>query len=342
MKYCRQCGNQVPDDTRFCGHCGYKFEQTQQPQEPINPSFIEHPPHVAEKQKTFQSPEPYPNNYQSNKNTNIENNFIGRQWEKFRNTSNKNKLIIVVVLLIILCCSCSMVLSVINKTGQALGVISTNTPFYTKTPAPTNTEGPTSTPKPTNTARPTHTPLPTNTTEATPSPVVLKGTGDSVVDFIFPDVPAIAHIISTSPGGNFAVWSKGDSEDLLVNTIGAYDGILPINLQQGEQVKRFKVNATGEWSITISHISSSRKLKVPGSINGNGDDVFILNGEVPDIATISCSQSSGNFAVWSYGNQSDLLVNTIGAYDGKVELSQDTVLIKIKAEGPWKVDISNK
>ena len=35
MKFCHQCGEQNPDKAKFCGHCGYKFEITQKPQESI-------------------------------------------------------------------------------------------------------------------------------------------------------------------------------------------------------------------------------------------------------------------------------------------------------------------
>jgi hypothetical protein len=75
--------------------------------------------------------------------------------------------------LFVLCCACSFGLGAVRSTGQAIGMVATNTPkpAATNTPIPTNTPKPTNTPEATNTAQPTSTPLPTNTPEATNTPL---------------------------------------------------------------------------------------------------------------------------------------------------------------------------
>lgn len=82
-------------------------------------------------------------------------------------------------------CAVSVLLGVLRGTGQAIGIIPTNTPVPTRTapptPAPTETPGPTNTPAPTDTARPTRTPEPTNTPRATSTPRPPTETPDPAV-----------------------------------------------------------------------------------------------------------------------------------------------------------------
>jgi len=47
MKFCHQCGKQVPDNAKFCGFCGYKFE-TVQTQQSVSQPVIMPPPNVSQ------------------------------------------------------------------------------------------------------------------------------------------------------------------------------------------------------------------------------------------------------------------------------------------------------
>jgi hypothetical protein len=38
----------------------------------------------------------------------------------------------------------------------------------------------------------------------------------------------------------------------------------------------------------------------------------------PDLLKVDASQAKGNFAIWGYGNDRDLLVNEIAPYSGTV------------------------
>jgi hypothetical protein len=75
--------------------------------------------------------------------------------------------------LIVICCVCSVGLGAVRGTGQAVGLVATNTPspLPTNTPAPTATPEATHTPLPTATLEATHTPEPTPTLAATAAPV---------------------------------------------------------------------------------------------------------------------------------------------------------------------------
>jgi hypothetical protein len=230
----------------------------------------------------------------------------------------------------------------------------------TNTPKPTNTEKPSNTPAPTNTKRPTNTPAPTKTKKPTltpkpptktlaptnePDPVILTGSGDSIVDFENPFGIAIVHITGNSSSRHFAVTSygeNGETIELLVNTTDAYDGIRPLDFMEGQHTTRFEVKANGEWTIEVLPISSARVIDIPGSIEGVGDEVIVLSGSPPDTATITGNDAGRHFAVISYGKISDLLVNTTDPYNGTVIMQTGTILIEIKAIGPWTIDIKAK
>lgn len=74
------------------------------------------------------------------------------------------------------------------------------------------------------------------------------------------------------------------------------------------------------------------------SYDGVGDTVLRVDvHEEPRVATFRHNGSS-NFAVWAVGSQGenqDLLVNTIGPYEGQARLPAGSVLLSITSEGDW-------
>jgi hypothetical protein len=81
-------------------------------------------------------------------------------------------------------------------------------------------------------------------------------------------------------------------------------------------------------------------------LSGRGDKV--VRFKIPEDAAAMASFShggSGNFAVWtldSSGDETDLLVNEIGKYSGRVLFDEDghSVAFKITASGKWSVNIN--
>lgn len=198
---------------------------------------------------------------------------------------------------------------------------------------------------PTATLPPTETPLPTETPTPVPTlaPIILQGTGDSVVDVQKPDIAMVARIVYNG-GSNFAVWNvdaNGNDIDLLVNTIGAYQGVVPIDFLQSEYTARFKITASGAWQIELLSLASARRETIPGTFQGTGDDVIYLDGATPDLLTANATGSS-NFIVWEYGTARDLLINEIAPYTGTVAMSRNTVLIVVNATGPWAIEIKTR
>lgn len=213
------------------------------------------------------------------------------------------------------------------------------------TPLPTNTLLPTDTPRATDTpAPPTATPKPTKTFTPmpTPKPIVASGNGDAVVKLENPYEVAIVHINGNAGSRFFAVknfGSDGANYDLLVNTTDPYDGVRPLDFKQGEHTTRFEVKAEGKWAIEILPVSSAVKLNVPGKLEGKGDQVIVLTGDKPDTAKIQGNAAKRFFGVKSYGDVSDLLVNTVEPYNGEVIVDSSTLVLEVRAEGGWSIEM---
>jgi hypothetical protein len=216
-------------------------------------------------------------------------------------------------------------------------------PSNTSVPAPTSSPAPTNTPLPTDTPRPTNTPPPTSTNTPLPEPIVFSGSGDNVVEVQKWSGPAILRI-SYAGSSNFVVWNYGaDGEkiDLLVNTIGTYEGTRPLDFLDSEFTTRLQIESSGQWEITILPLIQVRTELVPGTFTGNGDDVVYLDGS-PDLLKIDASTAKSNFVIWGFGQVRDLLVNEIAPYDGVVIVGSGIFILAIEAEGDWSIEVTSK
>lgn len=198
----------------------------------------------------------------------------------------------------------------------------------------------TQTAAPTKTPQPTKTPLPTSTPTQMIPPQVFSGNGDDVIT-INPVGPAIVDI-EYSGGSNFIVQnydSGGQLIDLLVNTIGSYSGRIEMDFIVGQDTSMIQVQASGPWSITITPYQDAplEMISVPGTYQGNGDNILYLIGDA-SIAEFEASGDS-NFIVWSAGDSKELIVNEIAPYSGTVIIPGAPILLIIRAEGNWTVSL---
>jgi hypothetical protein len=69
---------------------------------------------------------------------------------------------------------------------------------------------------------------------------------------------------------------------------------------------------------------------------GQGDEVLIMESAAFGPARLTHDGES-NFAVWAYGDSTELLVNEIGHYRGRVLLPDGTVVLDIQADGKWSI-----
>lgn len=208
----------------------------------------------------------------------------------------------------------------------------------TSTPVPTATR----TPKPSNTPRPINTSTTSPTETPSPEPITLSGSGDDIIDFVKWEGAAIG-IFTNSGSSNFIVRSfddEGEYVDLLINTIGSYQGTVPIDFAPDEHTSRLEIKSSGTWEIEILPLGFARYSNVPGIITGKSDDVVILTGEKPDLLK-AISTGESNFIVWAYSpSDRDLVFNEIAPYTGTAMLDSSTIVLTISAEGDWSLDVT--
>lgn len=161
----------------------------------------------------------------------------------------------------------------------------------------------------------------------------VSGYGDDVVS----DVQVgdgLYRIRFTNDGSrNFIVraYDADDDKDLLVNTIGSYDGSV---LLLGKAPYSFEIKSSGSWSYKIERIGDTDE----SSFSGTGDHV-----------TDKFSASTGSWQFTHDGSHNFIVravttkglttvVNEIGPYDGKVRVdvpSGSGLAFVVVADGSW-------
>ena len=190
-----------------------------------------------------------------------------------------------------------------------------------------------------------------STTEETPEPeptlevpadIVYSGTGDSILAIALPDGPGQVAVATLTHDGsrNFAIFSLDAGmaqQDLIVNTIGPYQGTVLFNAGFGGDPSSLEITADGNWTVTMKSVLSLRQFS-GNAVTGVGDDVVLYLGDA-GAATIS-HDGSRNFAIWLYGDSTDLAVNEIGPYNGTVRWMAGPSVVAVTADGNWGVTVN--
>jgi hypothetical protein len=190
------------------------------------------------------------------------------------------------------------------------------------------------------TAAPTvQTPKPTPTPE--PSPVVLSGKGDFATDPV--KLTFVANVTLTHAGArNFIVYeNQGTARNLLVNTIGPYQGTRPL-WAEGQTLdgpRTFEIKADGAWTLTMTPIKC---CATDGAFAGHGDAVStsITTTDTSSKPWEISHTGTRNFIVYlRCDTGSNLVVNKIGAYSGSalVSLSKSFCIWDVRADGDWSI-----
>lgn len=170
-----------------------------------------------------------------------------------------------------------------------------------------------------------------------PNPVTYTGNSDDVVTIHKPGGtgPVLAKI--SYHGANNFIVKTPDSAQLLVNTIGSYEGTTLLDPSDGDNTSRLQVSASGPWAIKLSPLTAATSY-TGGTYKRAGDQVLEVTNGALSTATFASSAMQSNFIVTEYpasGNQ-NLLVNVVAppAYHGTVPLSAPS-LLSITAVGLW-------
>ena len=196
------------------------------------------------------------------------------------------------------------------------------TPSTTHTPVPSATRTRTITPSPS--ASPTVTRTPTRTVTPAPTPQVFQGSGSGTVNLPRDAVGVlrITHGASTEPFTVTGVGSREQRVSFLVNTTGAYEGRIPLNLLLPNAVTTLHIDGPGPWGVRYDPIPAyDRWLESRSVINGVGDDVWFSRGRSVDSLQISGNAARKRFSVLVLGSDAyELAVNTIDPYSGEYRM----------------------
>lgn len=104
----------------------------------------------------------------------------------------------------------------------------------------------------------------------------------------------------------------------------------------------FAVETEGDWTITISPISTAKVIN-PKSYSGSGADVVKFSTASKGLKKLTVTHDGeSNFFVRpisSKGKQGFSLVNEIGEYKGTTLLPNDTLYLAIIGDGNWTISV---
>jgi len=170
---------------------------------------------------------------------------------------------------------------------------------------------------------------------APPTQFYYSGKGDDVVfNLVANNTYTILHFTHDGTR-NFAVqvYDADDRRDLLVNTIGRYEGYV---LLSKKSTYKLDITADGDWSVRVIPFQHTDSML----FSGTGD--MVTSAFIADTTDWQFTHDGNrNFAVYQYSlSNRDLLVNTIGRYDGaKVSsIRKGTAsFFVIIADGEWTI-----
>jgi len=181
-----------------------------------------------------------------------------------------------------------------------------------------------------------------------PSPIMLSGTGQEATSKFSLERGISIFEMKHDGTRNFAIVlydTNGEYINLLVNTIGRFDGSKLSSINTKDEYL-LDISADGNWEVEIKQPRPTTGRSVPLTLSGAGQktsEIFYLNTGITRFKMKH--DGNRNFAIVLYnanGEYTDLLVNTIGSFDGSKATSISKAglyLLDITADGNWEVSI---
>lgn len=140
----------------------------------------------------------------------------------------------------------------------------------------------------------------------------------------------------------YLVNDRGREVELLVNTIGSYNGVSGIGVKEGEYL--IDIDVPSSWAVEIEQPRPATARTPPQSYSGDSPDVLgplQLTG-LTRVAMTYTGQS--NFIVYlqnDRGQTIDLLANEIGHVRGSTAVPGDGGIywLTVEAEGAWAIKV---
>lgn len=178
--------------------------------------------------------------------------------------------------------------------------------------------------------------------------IVVRGSGTDVVSVSKPVGPMLAVIRTVgSTNTNFIVYSRlgGDQGALLANEIGSTELVAPLDFKEfgssAPQTTGFEVRSDTSWEIVLIPLSAAGNFGKGATIGEARSTVWHYTGSA-GTAHLTNRNAASNFIVVAYNadtSYSGLLVNEIGAFDGRVPIKADQYL-EIISDGAWTITAS--
>lgn len=167
-------------------------------------------------------------------------------------------------------------------------------------------------------------------------PVEHSGEGDGVIEL---DGITQAMVTASHDGEHYFSLSGLDENneptgDLLVNALGAYEGVTALGIHDLAEPVRIEVTADGSWTVTLAPLAGAPAL--PES--GTGDGVFKYEGDAGTWHAVHTGEHYFSLSVYTGSEfEMGLLANEVGAYDGEVAVKKGPGLVVVQADGDWTI-----
>lgn len=140
----------------------------------------------------------------------------------------------------------------------------------------------------------------------------------------------------------------------LASASGRYQGALPLDFAGG-QTSRLQVETVGGWEMRVTRLAQAHPLPVPGTAEGQGDDVVAvagLEGSLPAATLQVEALRAKGLVITAYGDDPQALaegqplvvvgtlVDRPGSYQGSVSLPSTTLVLVIQAAGEWRLQVT--
>jgi len=169
----------------------------------------------------------------------------------------------------------------------------------------------------------------------TPAPVVLRGSGPAALQpFALPGPISVAHLTHDGQKSFIVQSFVGGQGDLLVNTVGPYDGSRP--LFEGSPVQ-LTIQADGAWTVTVTVITC---CAASGEFAGSGDAVS-EQFNPPARGTWEFSNTGKrSYVVYAHCLSGDQIVqDRVGPFQGKavVAMTRGPCYWEVISDGSWSI-----
>ena len=190
-----------------------------------------------------------------------------------------------------------------------------------------------------NGADPQSTPEPENETSGI-QPIIYEGSGDDVVafdDLSVKDYPYL-YIEHPSTYGSFRIYNSADKYELYQQQ--DTHSIIALNCGSLKNISYVEItNFTGDWKLALlpSDTPLVTKYETPVNITGSETSVFHMDAPGKILNVKFTSNGYNSLKQIMPDGTYKLLVNSAGAYSGKVKISNEPSDFEVETSGSWSI-----